>query len=86
MTPVNAQQLAGIYMSVPFFISTLLTPIFGHLSDIYNYKSKILKVCPVIGLVAISLLFLKITQPLIPLVVLGFGTAAYSTTFWPIIP
>ena len=77
----EAQHLAGIYMSIPFFISAFLIPIFGILIDKYGQRAYLAMGASICGL--ISFIFFYFASPIVSLILLGCTYSLFASIIWP---
>jgi MFS family permease len=83
MSKVDAQNKAGVYMSVPFFISAFMVPLYGILIDKYGQRAYLALVAAIFGFTCFVLFY--IVHPLIALVVLGLTYSMFAAVIWPAI-
>ncbi|KAL2915235.1 hypothetical protein HK105_205100 [Polyrhizophydium stewartii] len=76
-------QTAGVVMSIPDLMSTVLVPIFGYLVDRYGGRAAVLLACALVIAGVHLTLGLTMLNPVIPLVVLGFSYSLYGVAIWP---
>lgn len=79
----EAQILAGIYIIIPYFMSTFLIPLFGLAVDKFGKRSHILFISALLGVFAFSCLFFL--PPLCSLFFLGLTYSMVAATAWPCI-
>lgn len=77
----EAESLAGLFMSVPFIIGAILTPIFGIIIDRIGKRSHFIILSSFSSIISFSLFFY--IQPLIPLALLGITYSVFASTIWP---
>ena len=81
MKKVDAQNLAGTYMAIPFFLSAVLVPINGLFIDKYGKRVNFLTFSGILGIVGFSCFFFS--APLLGFVVLGLAYSVLAATIWP---
>lgn len=77
----EAESLAGLFMSVPFMIGAVLTPIFGIIIDKIGKRAHFIIISSSSSIISFSLFFH--IQPLIPLALLGITYSVFASTIWP---
>jgi MFS family permease len=83
LNKVEAQNRAGVYMSVPFFISAFMVPIYGILIDKYGQRAYLSLIASGVGLLCFILFY--IVNPLIALIILGLTYSMFASVIWPCI-
>ena len=79
-----AQRKAGLYSSIPFFISAFMIPIFGMFIDIFGNRGYLLLLSGIFGLISYSLFFFSI-PPIYSLILLGITYSIYASVAWPLV-
>lgn len=75
-----AEEKAGIYISIPFLISTFLIPLFGYLIDIFGQRGYLILVSSIVSLISYILFYFL--NPLIGFSLLGLAYSVYSIATW----
>jgi MFS family permease len=70
-------------MSIPFFISAFMVPIYGLLIDKYGQRAYLSLLASMSGLLCFTLFYYL--QPIIPLLVLGLTYSMFASVIWPAI-
>lgn len=83
MPKIEAQNKAGIYMSIPFFISAFMVPLYGSLIDKFGQRAYLSLLASFLGLFSF-ILFFNFT-PIAGLIVLGFTYSMFASVIWPAI-
>lgn len=81
MDRFEAQHKAGIYMSIPFFISGFLIPVFGIIIDKYGKRAYLAMAASICGF--ISFTFFYFAPPIISLILLGCTYSIFASIIWP---
>lgn len=84
MNPSAAEQVAGHYMAIPFFIGALFVPIFGYMIDNLGKRDLFILLSSVFGLGSF-ILFLFPIHPIFPLLMLGMTYSIFAGVIWPAI-
>lgn len=77
----EAQHLAGLYMSIPFFISAFSIPIYGIIIDKYGQRANLALASSICGLFSFILFFF--TPPIYALILLGCTYSLFASIIWP---
>jgi MFS family permease len=77
----EAQHLAGLYMSIPFFISAFSIPIYGIMIDKFGQRANLALASSICGL--ISFLLFYFTPPVFALILLGCTYSLFASIIWP---
>ena len=83
MSKIEAQNKAGIYMSVPFFISAFMVPIYGILIDKYGQRANLSLFASFVGLICFTMFYY--CPPLLALIILGLTYSMFASVIWPCI-
>ena len=83
MKKTEAQHQAGIYMSIPFFLSAFLVPVFGSLIDKYGQRAYLALVASLLGL--FSFIMFYFCPPVLALALLGVTYSMFASVVWPAI-
>lgn len=83
MNKVDAQNTAGLYMSIPFFVSAFLVPLYGFMIDRYGKRAYLSFVAAVTSL--ISFVVFYFFPPIFGLVLLGCTYSMFASVIWPAI-
>lgn len=84
----RATEVSGRVMSIPYFLSASLGPVFGGLIDRLGYRAVIASIAPIL-LVAVHMslaLPSYVPSPVLPLVGQGLAYACYASVLWPSVP
>jgi len=82
----RATELSGRVMSIPYFLSALLSPFCGHIVDKIGLRAVIASLASVI-LVCVHLsLALMDSSPVVPLIGQGLAYVCYAAVIWPSVP
>lgn len=82
----KATELSGRVMSIPYFLSALLSPFCGHIVDKIGLRAVIASLASVILVcVHLSLAWMD-SSPVIPLIGQGFAYVCYAAVIWPSVP
>lgn len=84
MDPIEASKLAGIYMSIPFFISAFMVPIFGILIDRFGQRAYLSLIAGIMGMLGF-ISFILMSNPLFGLIILGLTYSMFASVIWPAI-
>ncbi len=79
----ESQNLAGIYMSVPFFIAGFLIPINGFLIDVFGKRAYFILLSSILAFCTFILFYF--TTPMVGLVLLGVTYSVFAAVIWPVI-
>jgi len=79
----KAQEKAGLYMSIPFFISAFMVPIFGTIIDKFGQRAYLTLLSSVVGFVAFMMF--SYFNPIYALIVLGLTYSMFASVIWPAI-
>lgn len=79
----QAQEKAGLYMSIPFFISAFLVPIFGTIIDQYGKRAHLTLLSSMLGFASFALFFYL--PAMYGLVLLGITYSMFASVIWPAI-
>lgn len=79
----EAEQKAGFYMSIPFAISCVFVPLFGHLVDKFGKRANITVVSSLLGIFGFCSFFFL--PPIYGFVIIGFSYSFTATVCWNII-
>jgi MFS family permease len=77
----QAQIIAGLYLCIPFLLSSLLIPIYGYIVDRYGKRTYSLVFSTLSGLLSFTGFFYL--PPIYPLIFLGFTYSLCAATLWP---
>lgn len=80
---VDAQNHAGVYMSIPFVISAFMVPIYGILIDKYGQRAYLSFLASICGLVCFTMFYYL--SPILPLIMLGLTYSMFASVIWPAI-
>jgi len=83
---LNAEKEAGVIMSIPYFISAILSPIVGFLVDQYGYRAIVATCAPIAIIIVHTLLGFSKSNPIPPLVGQGLAYTGFASVLWPSIP
>ena len=75
-----AEEKAGVYISIPFLISTFLIPLFGYLIDIFGQRGYLILGSSILSLISYVLFYFA--NPLIGFSLLGLAYSVYSIATW----
>jgi MFS family permease len=78
----QAEQKAGIYMSIPFAISCIFVPLFGLIVDKYGNRANITFISSILGIFGYTSFFY--IAPLFGFITLGFSYSLTATVVWNI--
>lgn len=81
MNKFEAQHLAGVYMSIPFFISAFLLPVLGLLIDKFGHRANLAFASSVFGLISFTLFYFA--PSIYALILLGLTYSLYASIIWP---
>ena len=73
-------------MSIPYFISACICPIFGKLVDQYGYRAIVACLAPFLLLCVHTLLGLTRIDPLKIFLLQGLAYSSFAVVIWPCIP
>ncbi|KAH6577143.1 hypothetical protein BASA60_004222 [Batrachochytrium salamandrivorans] len=76
-------EMAGMVMSIPDSMSAVLVPLLGYLVDRYGGRALMLLGCAVVIAGVHLTLGLTMTNPILPMVLLGFSYSLYGVAIWP---
>ena len=79
----EAQNKAGLYMSVPFFISAFMVPIYGMLIDNYGQRAYMSLFASICGFICFLMFYFL--PPLYGLITLGMTYSMFASVIWPAI-
>jgi MFS family permease len=83
MSKVEAQNNAGIYMSIPFFISAFVVPLYGIIIDKYGQRAYLSLFASICGFICFIMLY--IFPPILGLIILGLTYSMFASVIWPAI-
>jgi MFS family permease len=78
-----AQEKAGIYMSIPFFISAFMVPLYGTVIDKFGQRAYLTLISSVVGLGSFAMFFYL--PAAYALVLLGMTYSMFASVIWPAI-
>jgi MFS family permease len=81
-----ATEMAGRVMSIPYFLSAILSPFLGYIIDKIGRRAVIVSVAPLILVAVHGALALGNGSPILPLVFQGVSYSLYAAVIWPSIP
>jgi MFS family permease len=81
-----ATEQAGRVMSIPYFLSALLSPFLGYIVDKIGLRAVIATVAPLILVTVHGTLALGNGAPILPLVFQGVSYSLYAAVIWPSVP
>jgi MFS family permease len=82
----RATETSGKIMSIPYFLSALLSPLCGHIIDKVGSRA-IIACFASIMLIAVHLaLALSVSSPVLPLIGQGLAYTFYASVIWPSVP
>lgn len=81
MTKSDAENLAGIYMATPFFISAIMVPVFGFIIDNIGRRSYVILISSVFGV--LTFISFKLIHPLASMILLGLTYSLFASVIWP---
>ncbi|KAI9173193.1 hypothetical protein H9P43_007324 [Blastocladiella emersonii ATCC 22665] len=79
-------QLAGTLMGIPNLVTAIGAPLLGSVTDRLDNPSIVLPVSASLLLLAHTLLFWTAVPPIVGVLLLGLGCAAYSGSLWTCVP
>jgi len=79
----KAQEKAGLYMSIPFFVSAFLVPLCGTIIDKFGQRAYLTMFSAVLGLVAFNMF--SYLPAAYALVLLGMTYSMFASVIWPAI-
>lgn len=84
----SATEVSGRVMSIPYFLSAALSPVFGGLIDRIGYRAVIASVAPVLLMAVHASLALPsiVPSPVLPLIGQGLAYSCYASVLWPSVP
>jgi MFS family permease len=83
MPKVDAQNKAGLFMSVPFFISAIMVPIYGIIIDIFGQRAYLSLFASFLGFISFTMFFY--VPPIYALIMLGLTYSLFASVIWPAI-
>lgn len=83
MNKIEAQNKAGVYMSVPFFISAFMVPMYGSIIDKYGQRAYLSLLASMVGLLCFTMFYY--CPPLLALIILGLTYSMFASVIWPAI-
>ena len=78
-----AQEKAGLFMSIPFFISAFTVPVFGIIIDKFGQRAYFILLSSLVGLLAFSMFYF--ISPIYCLVLIGLTYSLFASVIWPAI-
>ncbi len=78
-----AQEKAGLYMSIPFFISAFMVPLYGTIIDKFGQRAYLTLLSSVVGLLSFAMFFYF--PAAYALVLLGMTYSMFASVIWPAI-
>jgi MFS-type transporter involved in bile tolerance (Atg22 family) len=82
----SATEKAGKVMSIPYLISSVSSPLLGHMVDKVGRRAVIATIASTILLVVHLSLALLVCSPVIPMVGQGIAYSLYAAVLWPSVP
>ena len=82
----RATETSGKIMSIPYFISAIASPFFGHVVDKVGYRAMIACLASIILVFVHLTLALSESSPVMPLVGQGLAYTLYASVIWPSVP
>ena len=84
----SATEVSARVMSIPYFLSAALSPVFGGLIDRIGYRAVIACIAPVLLIAVHTSLALPslVISPMLPLIGQGFAYSCYASVLWPSVP
>merc|ERR1712154_357986 len=73
-------------MSIPYFMSALFSPFFGHVVDKIGLAAMIACFASIMLIVVHMTLALSTASPVLPLIGQGFAYTFYAAVIWPSVP
>lgn len=80
---IEAQNSAGLYMSVPFFISAFMVPLYGILIDMYGQRAYLSLVASILGFFSFTMFYYL--PPIYAFIMLGMTYSMFASVIWPAI-
>lgn len=78
-----AQEKAGVYMSIPFFISAFMVPIYGIFVDKFGQRAFLTLSSAIVGLISFGMFYYL--PPIYGLILLGMTYSMFASVIWPAI-
>ena len=82
----RATEKSGKIMSIPYFLSALLSPFFGHIIDKVGHRAFIACIAAVVLIIVHSTLAFSSASPVTPLIGQGLAYTMYASVIWPSVP
>lgn len=82
----RATEAAGKYMSIPYFMSVILSPLLGHLVDVVGLRAFFACLAPVFLVFVHATMAVGSKSPLLPLIGQGVAYALFAAVIWPSVP
>eukprot|EP00551_Chaetoceros_affinis_P008642 CAMPEP_0203682220 /NCGR_PEP_ID=MMETSP0090-20130426/45111_1 /ASSEMBLY_ACC=CAM_ASM_001088 /TAXON_ID=426623 /ORGANISM="Chaetoceros affinis, Strain CCMP159" /LENGTH=579 /DNA_ID=CAMNT_0050551047 /DNA_START=56 /DNA_END=1795 /DNA_ORIENTATION=+ len=82
----RATETSGRIMSIPYILSAILSPFFGHIVDKVGFRALIACLAPVLLIFVHLSLALTDSSPVIPLLGQGLAYTFYAAVIWPSVP
>jgi len=83
LTIEEIQKKAGLYMSIPFYICSIIVPIVGYLIDLIGQRAYLSLLTSIIGVLAFCMFYFL--PPIWPLIMLGINYSLFVSIIWPAI-
>jgi MFS family permease len=83
MPKIDAQNKAGVYMSIPFFISAFMVPINGIIIDLFGQRAYLSLFSSFLGFISFTMFFYL--PPIYGLIMLGLTYSLFASVIWPAI-
>lgn len=81
-----ATETASRFMSIPYFISAVLSPPLGNLVDKIGRRAIFASLAPMVLLIVHMTLALSKDSPLLPLIGQGVAYSLFASVIWPSVP
>ncbi len=82
----RATEKSGKVMSIPYILSAILSPFFGHIVDKVGFRAIIACLAPILLIIVHFTLALTDSSPVIPLLGQGIAYTLYAAVIWPSVP
>jgi drug/metabolite transporter (DMT)-like permease len=83
LSKTDAQNKAGLYMSIPFFISALVVPVYGIMIDKFGQRAYLACLASFMGLLCFVMFYF--VPPFYALIILGLTYSMFASVIWPAI-